>query len=141
MLIMDGEKAFEEWKVTRSTIVEFDRILLNIRALDVTATTVLLGTGFQYSHWLFLFAVVLNISFFFLESHYHRYLHAVANHAISIENKIGFNLTKVIDSSRNKYKNENKTSMSFWWGLAIANIYYIIYVGFMIIGLILFFVR
>lgn len=138
---MDDEKAFEEWKVTRSTIVEFDRILLNIRALDVTATTLLLGTGFQYSYWLFLFAVVLNIAFFFLENHYHSYLHAVANHAISIENKIDFNLTKVIDSSRNKYKKERKTSISFWWGLVIANIYYFIYFGFMITGIILFILR
>ncbi len=138
---MDDEKAFEEWKITRSTIVEFDRILVNIRALNVTATTLLLGTGFQYSHWFFLFAVILNIAFLFLEKHYHNYLNSVANHAISLENKIDFNLTKIIDSARNKYKKERKTSINFWWGLIIANIYYIIYLGFVIIGLILFILR
>ena len=66
---MDDKKAFEEWKITRSTIVEFDRILVSIRALDVTATPLLLGAGFHYSHWFFIFAVTINWAFLLLEKH------------------------------------------------------------------------
>lgn len=135
---MDDKKAFEEWKITRSTIVEFDRILVSIRALDVTATPLLLGAGFQYSHWFFIFAVTINGAFLLLEKHYHNYLNSVANHAIYLENKIDFNLTKVVNESRNKYKKNRKTSPKFWCGLIITYIYYIIYLGFMIVGLILF---
>lgn len=138
---MENQKLFEEWKITRSTIVELDHILLKIRAVDVTATTLLLGTGFEYSYWLFLFAFVLNVAFFSLEKHYHTYLNAVANHAISIENEIGFELTKIMDSSRNQYKKKRKISLGYWLGRINANIYYFIYFGFMITGLFLFFLK
>lgn len=134
----DEEKNFEEWKITRSTIVEFDKILLQIRALDITVTTVLLGAGFRYSYWLFFFAFTLNIAFFFLEIHYHNYLHSVAMHAIFIENKIGFKLTNVLDSTRNKYKKERKASLNYWGGIIVTNICYIIYFIFMIISIGLF---
>lgn len=135
---MKDQKAFEEWKITRSTIVEFDRILVSIRALDITATPLLLVAGFQYTHWFFVCAIILNAVFLLLEKHYHNYLNSVAEHAMCLENKIGFNLTNVINLARNEYKQNGKTSVKYWWGLIIAYIYYIMYVGFMIIGAILF---
>lgn len=137
----EEEKALEEWKITRSTIVELTHIMSNIRTLDVTATMVLIGAGFEYSYWLFLIAAILNFSFFLLEKHYHNYVYAIAKHAIQLERKFGFKLTDILDSTRNRYKKEKRLSFKFVEGFLIAEVYYTIYVAFTAIGLILFIIK
>ncbi|KKG82394.1 hypothetical protein DU57_12330 [Methanosarcina mazei] len=134
----DINKRFEEWKVVRATIVEFDHILSNIRSLDVTATTILLGAGFQYSNFIFIIVIIFNLAFLLLEIHYHKYLNTVALYAQEIEDEIGFELTKRMSLSRNKYKEHKKLSIGYLKGYFIANVYYLIYWGFMILGLYLF---
>ena len=62
-------------------------------------------------------------------------------HGMHLEKEIGFNLTNVIYSTRNKYKDYKKTSLSYLWGLIIANVFYIIYLGFITTGLILFILK
>jgi hypothetical protein len=126
----------EEWKVVRSTIVEFDHILSNIRSLDITATIVILGFAFQYSSVIFLLASAFNFFLLLLEIHYHKYLHEIADYAIELEEEIGFKLTHKLSSARNEYRNQD--GFTYVIGYLIANIYYCIYIGFMIIGLVLF---
>ena len=129
------EKTLEEWKTTRATIIEFDHILSNIRSLDVTATMILFGAGFQYSHELFFIAAIINFTFLLLEIHYHKYLYATAEHAINLESKIDFKLTNKLQSSRNEYKDDKFPKSVFGW--MVAHIYYIIYIGFIILSCIL----
>lgn len=130
------EKTLEEWKITRATIIEFDHILSNIRSLDVTATMILFGAGFQYSHDLFIIALMINIAFLLLEIHYHKYLYATAEHARILEDKIGFKLTNKLQLSRNEYKKHKL--LKYVSGFMVANIYYIIYFGFIVLSIILF---
>lgn len=127
----------EEWKVVRSTIVEFDHILSNIRSLDITATIVILGFAFQYSKYIFLLATAFNLFLLLLETHYHKYLNEVANYAKELEDEIGFKLTHKLSSARNKYTEQG--GFTHLKGYIIANIYYLIYILFMIIGISLFF--
>jgi hypothetical protein len=127
----------EEWKVVRSTIVEFDHILSNIRSLDITATIVILGFAFQYSRLIFLLVSAFNFCLLLLEIHYHKYLNEIANYAKELEEEIGFKLTHKLSSARNKYK-EQDGKVTHIIGSVIANVYYWIYVGFIIVGLLLF---
>ncbi|PAV12616.1 hypothetical protein ASJ81_06045 [Methanosarcina spelaei] len=76
------QNKIEEWKVVRSTIVEFDHILSNVRSLDITAIIVILGFAFQYSGFVFILVSALNFCLLLLEIHYHKYLNEIAYYAI-----------------------------------------------------------
>jgi hypothetical protein len=129
----------EEWKVVRSTIVEFDHILSKIRSLDITATMVILGFAFQYSKFIFILVSALNFCLLLLEIHYHKYLNDIANYAKELEDEIGFKLTHKLSLTRDAYKGQNgKDIFAYIIGSIIANVYYLIYIGFIIIGILLF---
>ncbi len=148
----------EEWKVVRSTIVEFDHILSNVRSLDITATMVILGFAFQYSKFIFILVSALNFCLLLLEIHYHKYLNEIADYAKKLEDEIGFKLTHHLSSTRDKYKEQigkvtftyitmsimankgqnRKDTFNYIKGSIIANVYYWIYIGFIIVGLLLF---
>ncbi|MGB3908772.1 MAG: hypothetical protein WBL02_10140 [Methanomethylovorans sp.] len=133
----DAESKIEEWKMVRSTIVEFDNILLQLRTVDVTASIVMLGAGFEYSRWLLVLVSLLNFVFWLLEWHYHLYLNSLADHAISLESEIGFNLTHILKSTRDSYK--NKSNIKKIRGYLVSNGYHFVYLIFIIVGLYLFF--
>lgn len=120
------ENKIEEWKVVRSTVVEFDHILSNIRSLDITVTTVLLGAAFEYSDFIFLLVPPFNICLLFLEYHYHIYLNEIANYAKELEEAIDFKLTIKLSSARDKYKEEDG-KIAYVKGYFVANVYYWIY--------------
>lgn len=130
------QNKIEEWKVVRSTIVEFDKILSNIRSLDITATIVILGFAFQYSKFIFILVSAFNFCLLLLEIHYHNYLNDTANYAIELEEEIGFKLTHKLSSVRNKYKEQD--GITYIKGSIIANVYFWIYIGFIIVGILLF---
>jgi hypothetical protein len=127
------ELVLEEWKTTRSTIVELDHMLSNIRSLTVTVTIVLIGVGVEYSSSaLFLLVIFINFIFWLLEIHYHRYLGAMSSHARTLELKLGFELTTKLYDVRNEYK--NKPFIFNLKGNVISNIYHYIYFAFMVVG-------
>lgn len=132
------QNKIEEWKVVRSTIVEFDHILSNIRSLDITATIVILGFAFQYSKFIFILVSAFNLCLLLLEIHYHKYLNEIANYAKELEDEIGLKLTHKLSLARDRYK-EQDGKIAYITGSIIANVYYWIYIGFIIVGLILFF--
>jgi hypothetical protein len=129
----DINLTLEEWKVTRTTIVELDHILSNIRYLTVTVTVLLIGAGFEYSNSaLFLLVILINFIFWLLEIHYHKYLDKMSGHARNLEQKLGFELTFKLHEVRNEYK--TKSSSSWLKGSVISNIYHYIYFAFMFAG-------
>lgn len=130
---------FEEWKVVRSTIVEFDNILSKIRYLDITITVVLFGAAFEYSNIIFILIVCLNLCLFFLELHYHKYLNEIANYAKELEKDIGFKLTHKISVARDEYKRQKNLRIRYIFGWSVANISYVMYFLFMLIALLLFY--
>lgn len=133
------QNKIEEWKVVRSTIVEFDHILSNVRSLDITATIVILGFAFQYSGFVFVLVSALNFCLLLLEIHYHKYLNEIAYYAKDLEDEIGFKLTHKLSSARDRYKGQNReVTFTYMIGSIIANVYYWIYIGFIIAGLLLF---
>lgn len=135
--MMDEEtKILEEWKTTRSTIVELDHILSNIRSLDVTATTILFGTGFQFTDVLFLVVIIINVAFWLLEVHYHKYLNQMSSNARNLETKLNFELTKSLHSTRNTYKGIDKMSLKYIKEYLTAHIYHLIYFGFIVLGVV-----
>jgi len=131
------ECKFEEWKVVRSTIVEFDNILSKIRYLDVTVTVVLFGAALEYSNIIFVLIAGLNLCLFLLELHYHKYLNEIARYAKELEEDIGFKLTHKISAARDKYKSQKSLGI-YLLGFIVANISYIMYLLFMFIALLLF---
>jgi hypothetical protein len=130
------QNKIEEWKIVRSTIVEFDHILSNIRSLDITATIVLLGVALKYS-CLFLLVSAFNICLLLLEYHYHKYLNETAKYAMELEDEIGFKLTHKITDARNKYKDQGG-KITYILDSFTAKVYYWIYLGFIFFGLFLF---
>ncbi|MCD4731032.1 MAG: hypothetical protein K8R74_10550 [Bacteroidales bacterium] len=137
---MDNEEQgtnliLEEWKVTRTTIIELDYILSKIRYLTVTVTVLLIGAGFEYSNSaLFLLVILINIIFWLLEIHYHKYLDKMSAHARNLENKLDFKLTSKLHEARDEYK--TKSPYSQLKGSVISNIYHYIYFAFIFAGLI-----
>lgn len=131
--IQDINLTLEEWKTTRTTIVELDHILSNIRYLTVTVTVLLIGAGFEYSNSaLFVLIILINFIFWLLEIHYHKYLDKMSVHARHLEKKLGFELTTKLHEVRNEYK--TKSSVSLLKGSIISNIYHYIYFAFMFAG-------